>query len=174
VYLHRLLRFLQALLQALDDDVSTSTPDHDIKYNDATNEDLERTDILEAKRLLDVANVPKDSRWSIISPAQEKNLLLINEFVLVNESGMAGSLRNGQIGRLFGFDIVVSNQIPQADGGPSYFGHPSTQAVARQLMPKVEMDRDLPNLGDRHSISHIYGTKVLDGGKRHVRFTETA
>lgn len=159
------------LLSALDSGVSTSAPDHDVKYNDATNEDLEKVDILEARKLLDVARVPKGDRWAIIPPSQEKNLLLISEFVRVDESGGSMALRNGQVGKLFGFDVVVSTQMATATS--SLFGHRSAAAVARQMLPKVEQDRDLPNLADRHSISHIYGVKILDAGKRYVRFTET-
>lgn len=159
------------LLAGLDAGVSTSAPDHDIKYNDATNEDLEAIDITEARRLLNVQNVPMEDRWGIIPPDKEKDLLNISDFVKVNESGSIGALRNGQIGRIFGFDIVVSNQMNTANS--SLFGHKSAAAVARQLMPKSEIDRDLPNLSDRYSVSHIYGTKVLDSGKRFVRFTTT-
>lgn len=160
------------ILAALDAGVSTSAPDHDVKYNDATNEDLEKTDILEASRLLNVQNVPRSNRWAIIPPSQEKNMLLISDFVKVNESGDASALRNGMIGRVFGFDFYVSNQLNTATS--CLFGHPQAAAVARQTQMKIEQDRDLPNLADRHSLSHLYGVKVLDGGKRYVRFTETA
>lgn len=161
------------LLTVMDSGVSTSAPDHKIPFADATNEDLEQQDILEARKLLNVQNLPMEDRWGIITPAQEKNLLLISDFVKVNESGSIGALRNGQIGRIYGFDIVVSNQMGTFTNNPVFFGHRSAAAVARQLMPKVEQDRDLPNLADRHSISHVYGVKVLDSGKRYVRIEET-
>ncbi len=159
------------LLADLDANPSTVSPDHDVKYNDTVNNDLEKIDITEARRLLDVQNVPKADRWGIIPPDKEKDLLNISEFVRVDESGGSAALRNGQIGRLFGFDIVMSNQLNTA--GSSLWGHSSAAAVARQMQPRVEQDRDLPNLADRHSISHLYGTHVLDSGKRFVRFTET-
>lgn len=156
----------------LDANPSTAAPDHDVKYADTSNNDLEKQDVLEARRLLNVQKVRMADRWGIIPPAKEKDLLSINEFVRVNEAGAEGALRNGQIGRLFGFDMVVYNGT-EATAGASYFGHRTALAVARQLLPQVEMDRDLANLADRHSISHIYGVEELDSSKRFVRFTET-
>ena len=161
------------ILTAFDAGVSTSSPDHAIKFNDATNEDLEKVDILEARKLLSVANVPQSERFAVIPPSQEKNLLNISEFVRVDEAGASMALRNGQIGKLFGFDVLVSTQIPSGNPTACYFYHKSAAAVARQLAPKIEQMRDLANLADRWSISHIYGVKVVDSGKRLVQITET-
>lgn len=160
-----------AVLTELDDNPSTSAPDHDVKYNDTSNNDLEKVDILEARRLLNVQKVPSSQRWAIIPPDKEKDLMGITEFTRVDEAGASAALRNGQIGRLFGFDVIMTTLIPTS--GVSLFGHASSMAVARQIAPKIEMDRDLANLSDRHSISHLYGVKLLDAGKRFVRFTET-
>lgn len=161
----------ERLLAALDSDISTSAPDHDVKYNDTSNNDMEKVDITTASQLLDTQNVPSDNRFAIIPPLKKADVLNIGDFVKVNESGSQQALRNGQMGQIFGFDMLVSTQLNTA--GSSLFCHRSAAAVARQLLPKVESDRDLAHLSDRWSISHIYGYKVLDGGKRYVRFTET-
>lgn len=160
------------VIKALDDNPSTSNPDHAIAYNDATNEDLEKVDILEARKLLNVAKVPMSGRWGIINPSKEKDLLAISEFVRVDEAGSSAALRNGQIGRLFGFDIVLYQGVEDL-AGASYFGHTSALAVARQMSPKIESQRKIEYLSDRWSISHLYGIKVLDSGKRFVRIIET-
>ena len=161
------------LIVALDAGVSTSAPDHAVKFTDATNEDIEKLDILGARELLNIAKVPQSERWGIVDPTQEKYLLNISEFTRIDEAGSSAALRNGQVGKLFGFDIVLYQGVENT-ANAAYFGHKSAMAVARQLMPKVEQDRDLPNLSDRHSVSHIYGYKVLDSGKRFVQITETA
>lgn len=161
------------MIKEIDDNPSTSAPDHLIAYTDATNEDIEKLDILNCRKLLNEAKVPQSERWGIVVADQEKNLLAISEFVRVDEAGASMALRNGQIGRLFGFDIVMIPSSQADTATASFFGHKSACAVARQLMPKIEMQRDLPNLGDRHSISHIFGCKVLDSGKRFVKIIET-
>lgn len=160
-------------LKQLDDNPSTSGPDHDMKYADTATNHAAKTDILETRRLLNEAKVPESQRWGIIPPDKEKDIMNISEFVRVDESGGSAALRNGQIGRLFGYDIVMvpTSQLDLA--GASFWGHVSAMAVGRQLQPKIESMRDLAQLGDRHSISHIYGAKVLDSGKRYVRITET-
>jgi hypothetical protein len=156
------------LLKELDDNVSTSAPDHDINYNDTTNDDLEIADIVEARRLLGVQNVPMGDRSCFVTPDKEADLLKIDNFVRLDASGSQG-LTTGQIGRVYGFEVFMSTQMDAANS--SLFCHRSAAATARQLLPKVEMDRDLPQLSDRWSVSHIYGVKTLDSGKRHVRLT---
>jgi hypothetical protein len=151
------------LINTLEAGVSAAAPDHRIAYANAT--DLQKVDILESRRLLGVAKVPLDSRFLLIAPGSEKSLLNISEFVRVDESGSEAGLRNGQIGRLFGYTVIMS---PQAEDLKTLAYHSTTMAFARQLSPKTEQDRDVPNLSDRWSVSHIYGRKVLDAGKRAV------
>lgn len=142
---------------------SSSAPDHRIAWDNALA--LLKQDFLNARRLLNIQNVPMNERSCIISPSEEASVLSIDSFVKVNESGGDSALRNGQIGRLFGFDVMVSSQAADA---ASLFFHKTAHSFARQLMPKVEYFRDVPNLSDRWSISHIYGSKHMDSGKRCV------
>lgn len=155
----------QTILDALEAGASAAAPDHRIAYTDGVNNDIEKADILNARKLLNIAKVPMADRAMVISPAQEAFLLAIGEFVKVNESGSEASLRNGLIGKLFGFDCYVS---PLAEDLKSMFFHKSALAFARQLAPRYKTQDDLANLGVRHSVDHIYGCKVLDSGKRIV------
>jgi N4-gp56 family major capsid protein len=150
------------IINTLESGVSTAAPDHKIAYVGAS---IAKADILEARKLLNTQNVPLDGRTLVISPASEQAILNISEFVRVDESGGSAALRNGQIGKLFGFDVLISSQ---AEDLKSLAFHKSCEVFARQLAPKYEMDRDLAKLADRHSISHLYGAKVLDSGKRAV------
>lgn len=153
----------QDLIDTLEAGVSAAAPDHSIAYDNAT--DLQKVDVLEAKRLLTVQKVPQGDRFMLIGPGSEKSLLNISEFVRVDESGDNSALRNGQIGRLFGFTVMLS---PLAEDLKTLCYHRTTMAMARQISPMTERDRDVPNLADRWSISHLYGRKVLDSGKRVV------
>lgn len=152
----------QSLADALEAGVSTAAPDHKRAYAGST---IAKADILTARQLLNEQNVPLEGRSAYISPAQEASILAISEFVRVDESGGSEALRNGRIGKLFGFDIYVTSL---AEDAKSMFYHQSALAWARQLMPKTEFFRDVPMLADRYSISHIYGRKILDSGKRVV------
>lgn len=153
----------QAIIDVLEAGVSTSAPDHKIAF--AAGSALTKADILEARRLLNVAKVPASGRNAVISPANEAALLGISEFVRIDESGSSEALRNGRIGRLFGFDIYMS---PLSEDAKNMFFHPSCQVFARQLAPRYQTQPDLANLSMRHSVDHLYGTKTLDSGKRQV------
>lgn len=142
--------------------VSAAAPDHKRAYAGAS---LAKADVLTARQLLNEQNVPLADRFAIISPASEAAILNIQEFTRVNEAGDAMGLRNGEFGKLFGFTFFISSQ---AEDLKSLFYHKSHVAFANQIEPKVEMLRDLANLADRWSISHLYGAKVLDSGKRGV------
>lgn len=150
------------MINALESGVSAAAPDHSRAYAGAT---IAKADILLARQLLNEAKVPLEDRWGVVSPAEEAALLAISEFVRIDESGGSEALRNGRIGKLFGFDIYVS---AQAEDLKSLFGHKSAMAHATQLMPRTQQMMDLANLAQRWSVDHIYGAKVLDSGKRHV------
>jgi N4-gp56 family major capsid protein len=152
----------QYILDTLEAGVSTAAPDHKRAYAGAS---LAKADILLARQLLNEAKVPMDSRFAVIAPDQEAALLAISEFVRIDESGSSEGLRNGRIGKLFGFDIYMS---PLAESLKSMFFHKSCQAFGHQLMPRVKTFEDVPNLAMRYSVDHIYGSKTLDSGKRQV------
>lgn len=152
----------QALLDGLEAGVSTSAPDHKIAY---AGSDLAKIDVLNARELLNVAKVPMAERCLIVSPGSEAALMNISEFTRVDEAGGSAALRNGQIGRLFGFDVLMS---PLAEDLKTMAYHKSTMAVARQLAPRAQSFNDIKALGQRWVLDHIYGYKQLDGGKRSV------
>lgn len=152
----------QKCLNDLEANVSAAAPDHKRAYAGAT---LAKADVLLARQLLNEAKVPLDGRSAVISPAEEAALLAIAEFVRVDESGGSEALRNGRIGKLFGFDMYVS---PQAEDLKSLFFHKTAQVFARQLAPRTQSQPDLENLAVRWSVDHIYGVKTLDSGKRVV------
>jgi N4-gp56 family major capsid protein len=152
----------QACLDALEAGVSTSAPDHKRAYVGST---IAAADILLARQLLNEQNVPMADRTIVISPAEEAAILAITQFVKVNEVGSEAPVRNGEIGKLFGFTVIMSSL---AEDAKSMAYHKSCAVFARQLMPRYQTQTDLANLGVRHSIDHLYGVKVLDSGKRQV------
>lgn len=151
----------QKLIDDMEAGVSAAAPDHKIAYDDTVS--LKKQDFLNARKLLNIQKVPLADRFCLISPTSEASVLAIAEFVRVDESGGSAALRNGEIGKLFGFSVLMS---PQAEDLKSLFYHKSAHAFARQLAPRVQQDLDLANLAMRWSIDHIFGSKTLDSGKR--------
>ncbi len=142
---------------------SAAAPDHRIAFVGAT---LAQTDLLEARRLLNVQNVPMDNRFLAIAPDEEKALLSISDFVRADAYGSAGGLINGEIGRIYGMAVIMSNVVTA--GLPIVY-HKSCVGFAQQLTPEYDTDKDLKNTSKEYLLNHIYGVEVLDGGKRQVK-----
>ena len=142
---------------------SAAAPDHRIAFVGAT---LAQTDLLEARRLLNVQNVPMDNRFLAIAPDEEKALLSISDFVRADAYGSAGGLINGEIGRIYGMAVIMSNVVTA--GLPIVY-HKSCVGFAQQLTPEYDTYKDLKNTSKEYLLNHIYGVEVLDGGKRQVK-----
>ena len=94
-------------------------------------------------------------------------LLALADFVDADKwaSGSESAKLNGVIGRVYGFNVVISNVA--TDDGAVLF-HKSHVGFARQMAPRVQSQYQIEHLADRVSLDHIYGAKVLDSGKRGV------
>lgn len=157
-------------IKAEFDNASTSAPDHVIQYNDATNEDIELTDILEMRRLLIAQNINPNECFLGVGNAQEKNMLLISDFIDASKYGSSRPIMNGEIGMIYGMRVIVSNVFSGTD---SYAWHPTAVGMAMQQGVRVQRDYDLANLAWRYSLDYLAGFEVLDSGKRVVKIEET-
>lgn len=141
---------------------SAAAPDHRIAF---TGSDVAQVDLLQARYLLNVQSVPMDNRFLGIAPDQEKALLSISDFVRADAYGSAGGLVAGEIGRLYGMTVVMSNVFTAAR---AYVWHKSAVGFAQQMTPEYSTDVDLKNTAKEYLLQHVYGVKVLDSGKRQV------
>ncbi len=111
---------------------------------------------------LDEANVPKAGRYVIVPPWYHG--LLVQSAILapVDASGSSEPLRNGLVGRLFGFDVLVSNNVPVITGDDYAVqaGVPGAIAFAEQIV-KVEAYRPDDSFSDALKGLHVYGAKVI-------------
>lgn len=107
-------------------------------------------------------DVPVDGRWMVVPPALYAALLQDNRFIDASASGSTEALRNGFVGRAGGFDIFVSNQVPQPTSGvyAVIAGHPMATTYAEQIN-SVEAARRELRFGDLVKGLHLYGAKVV-------------
>lgn len=106
--------------------------------------DITRATVIAAKRDLDDNNAPSVGRWGVMSAKDEVALLtdtnLANYFANTNPE----SIREGSIGRLYGFDLFMSHRVPVVAGAPNstknLFGTPEAMVLAMRPMPT-----DAPN-----------------------------
>lgn len=146
---------------------STSTPDHILPYNDATNDDIELVDITSSRAKLRAQGVMfnDDNNFLLVSPEQEAYLLGIDGLIDASKYGSEMSIQSGEIGKVFGFRVVVSDLL---DADESIFFHKSAVGFASQMDFKLEYQRDLDNLADHYVGSGLMGAKVLQAGKRNI------
>lgn len=125
--------------------------------------------LLDRKVALDVANVPTEGRFAVVTPALHALLLNESKFLDASASGSTDALRNGFVGRAAGFDIRVSNN-QSADTISA--GHPMGLTYAEQIV-KVEAYRPEDSFSDAVKGLHVYGAKVVRGEALSVVTTES-
>jgi hypothetical protein len=117
---------------------------------------------VDLKTLLDEANVPSEGRWAIV-PAWFEGLMLKDErFVSFGTSENRGTAANGVVARAAGFDIGMSNNVPNT-AGTAYkiiAGHQMATSFAEQLR-KMEAYRPELRFADAVKGLHLYGAKVV-------------
>ncbi|UQA94925.1 P22 phage major capsid protein family protein [Streptomyces halobius] len=83
--------------------------------------------IIDARAALNKANVPQEGRTLLMGADVETAFLKSNRISDVSKSGSDSALRSATVGRLAGFDLVVSNAI---DPGKAYAFVPSAFVLA--------------------------------------------
>lgn len=127
--------------------------------------------IVKLRTLMDKANVPTTGRSIVIPPEAYALLLMDERFVKASDGGTANSvLLNGEVGRVAGFQVFMSNNVvTAADGGAgseTYYQItaqvPSATTYAEQIV-KTEAYRMEKRFADGVKGLHVYGAKVTDG-----------
>ena len=123
---------------------------------------LAYTQLRKLKVKLDEANVPMEGRYCVVPPWYEGLLLEEDKFVRVDASGTSEGLRNGQIGRALGFNVLASNNAPLVTGDDYAViaGHPSAISFAEQIA-SIETYRPESAFSDALKGLHVYGAKLV-------------
>ena len=165
-----LTRMASELALAVDKDIeaqlrltSAAAPDHRLAYADATS--FKKADVLEARKLLHIQNVPFNECYIGVSPASEVSLLAIDDFVHADKYGSNEAIMNGEIGKLYGARVIMSNVF--ADDRTIVW-HPTHCAFGMQQNLTFKTADDLPNVAKEYLAVQLYGAKVLDLGVRGV------
>mgnify|MGYP003108438376 CR=1 FL=1 len=126
-------------------------------------------------RLLDTQFVDSDGRWLVLHPVFMELLADEDSRLFNSDFGESGGLRSGlSVGKIHGFDVYVSNNLPSIGTGPGttgsanqnsnygiiVAGHSSAVASASQIT-KTESYRDPDSFADIVRGMHLYGRKIL-------------
>ncbi len=114
---------------------------------------------------LSEANVPNLGRWVVIPPWFHGLLLKDPRFVGNGTGYNQAILQGGMVGEAAGFEIHLSNNVPNTDGAnyKVLAGTNAAGAYAEQLV-ELEAYRLQNNFSDAVKGLHVYGAKVVQPG----------
>lgn len=133
--------------------------------------------LVNAKQVLDEANVPDTGRWIVIPPWYEAKLLLDDRFTKSQAVDIATSaIRNGTVGRVvMGFTVLKSNNVKNyaSTNYAVMFGYDGAITLAEQIV-QVEAYRLMLQFGDAVKGLLVYGRKVVRPNGLGVIFAQKA
>lgn len=116
--------------------------------------------LVDLRTRLTRTNTPVDGRYVIVPPEFYAQLLSDDRFIRLDASGTTEGLRNGQVGRAAGFDVIEANTVPEEDGTFTLLaGHSIAATYAEQIL-QTEALRLENQFGDGIRGLHVYGAKV--------------
>lgn len=127
---------------------------------------LNANTIISAKVALDQAKAPNSDRTLAVDAYQHGELLKIDNFVRYDALGKS-NIENGFVGRAYGFDVVMSQNLPWVDTtvdehtGIAF--HKDAVAIAHQVKPRTQAHYVPQHLGWLLTVDTVYGVKTLRG-----------
>lgn len=113
------------------------------------------------KTALDKANVPKQGRWIVLPPEFEGMMLLDARFASGMGTNAESRLVNGAVARAAGFDIYISNNVPESTGEYKVIASTSMCATYADQILQTEAYRPEKRFSDAVKGLHVYGAKLL-------------
>lgn len=118
---------------------------------------------------LDDNDVPMDGRFIIVPPSARNTLMGIaryTEQAFVGEAGAGNTIRNGEIGNLYGIPVFVSSNADTATGGARIVlvGHKEAAVLVEQVGVRSQTQYKQEYLGTLYTADTLYGVKELRDG----------
>ena len=118
---------------------------------------------------LDDADVPMEGRFFLIPPSARNTLMGISEYTaqsFVGEVGAGNTIRNGEIGSLYGIPVFVSSNADTATGGAriALMGHKDAAVLVEQQGVRSQTQYKQEYLGTLYTADTLYGVKELRDG----------
>ena len=118
---------------------------------------------------LDDNDVPMDGRFLIVPPSSRNTLMGLaryTEQAFVGEVGSANTIRNGEIGNLYGIPVFVSSNADTATDGDRIclLGHKDFAVLVEEQGIRAQTQYKQEFLGTLFTSDTIYGVKELRDG----------
>lgn len=117
--------------------------------------------IVLAGQQLDEENVPRVGRWVVMTPKGYADLLQNSNFINATDAG-ATLVREGALGRVGGFDVLVSNNLTNTTASTYAYLYGTNAAItmAEQVVSTEAIRRDTA-FADGVRGRMVYGRKVV-------------
>jgi N4-gp56 family major capsid protein len=120
---------------------------------------------------LDDNDVPMDGRFLIVPPSSRNTLMGISRFTeqaFVGETGQNNTIRNGEVGNVYGVPVFVSTNADTTSGSGAariaLLGHRDFAVLAEQMAVRSQTQYKQEYLGNLFTADTIYGVKELRDG----------
>ena len=115
---------------------------------------------------LDDNDVPMDGRFFMIPPSARNTLMGLaryTEQAFVGEAGGNNTIRNGEIGNLYGIPVFVSSNADTATGGARIclLGHKDSAVLVEQQGVRSQTQYKQEYLGTLYTADTLYGVSEL-------------
>lgn len=154
----------RALATAIDNYILSKWANVATANKPAAISNLTFASIVDAHAILDSKNVPEDNRYLVVNGIGRADLRKIPEFTAYKETGEAGLVKSnkGLVGEIYGTPVYVTNSVVSSAGSYKFMlFHKEAFAVAVQIKPEIEYDRDIVKKADIITGSTLLGAKVL-------------
>lgn len=126
--------------------------------------------IIELRLKLDKANVPTAGRQLAVPPEAYALLLQDSRFVAGGGSQAEEAVRSGLVGRVAGFEVYESNNLPTTEKGEGSSKYTTTKIIASvatattyaEQIAETEAYRMEKRFADGVKGLHLYGAEVVD------------
>lgn len=127
--------------------------------------------ILAVNRYLSENKAPRSDRVIVVHPKGEEEMLNIDKYVRYDALGVGGdanSIKNGMIGRIYGAEVFMSQNLVYLDTATdeynSLFFHKEAAAIAMQVNPRTQAQYKQEYLGWLVTVDVLYGVTTLRDG----------
>jgi N4-gp56 family major capsid protein len=115
---------------------------------------------------LDDQDVPMEGRFLIVPPSSRNTLMGLaryTEQAFVGETGSSNTIRNGEIGNLYGVPVFVSSNADTATDGDriALMGHKDFAVLVEQMGVRSQTQYKQEWLGTLFTADCLFGTKEL-------------
>ena len=117
---------------------------------------------------LDDNDVPTEGRFFLVPPSARNTLMGLDRYTamdFVGEAGNANTIRNGQIGNLYGMPVYVTSNCDTTSGSAAarvaLMGHKDAAVLVEQLGIRSQTQYKQDFLSTLYTSDTIYGVKEL-------------